>query len=91
MTGPVPWLWMGLALCGGFCAGWLHFRSLWPLASWIVSGDRRAPALQLVRLAALGAFLVLCAQGGGFVLLSATAGVLAGRSVALRVVERGTQ
>lgn len=84
MTGLAPWLFWILAALAGTGAGWLHFRSLRPLADRIVGGDWRALALQVVRLGAMAGFLAFAAQGGAAVLIAAAAGVLAGRQLVLR-------
>lgn len=72
------------AAVAGFAAGWLHFASLGQVAEMIVAGRLTAIWLQLGRLAALAAFLFLCAQGGAPVLIAAAAGLLAGRAFVLR-------
>lgn len=85
MTGDeARYLLAGLAAIAGVGVGWLHFRSLKALAGRIVDGDRRAIAFQLLRLAALAGFLVLSAQGGAIVLLSACLGVFLGRLCVMR-------
>ncbi len=76
------------AVCGGCAAagiavGWVHFRSLQWLAERMMRGDLAAAGLQLARLAAVAAFLYLCARGGAAALLSAAAGLFAGRAIVL--------
>ena len=88
MTGTLTIIVTGLAAVAGFGAGLLHFRSLRPIAARIVAGERRAFAMQLARLAGLGGFLLISAQGGAYPLLAAFAGILAGRWYVLRVEER---
>ena len=88
MSGGVPWLIVLIASLAGTGAGWLHFRSLRSLADRIVGGDRRALALQLLRLGGMAGFLVLAAQGGAFALLAAAAGVFVGRWLVLRAARR---
>ena len=82
-----PWA-TTAALCAacalaGFAAGWLHFRSLQWLAARMIAGDPAAAALQLARLAAVAAFLYLCARGGAGALLSAATGLFAERALVL--------
>lgn len=88
MTGAMS---LGIALVialAGAGIGWLHFRSLRPIAALMVGGDRRAPVLQLLRLAGMAAFLVLAAQGGALVLLAAAGGVFIGRRQVLRAARQ---
>ncbi|MCA8879425.1 MAG: hypothetical protein KDA73_05555 [Rhodobacteraceae bacterium] len=78
-----------LALCAalaGLGAGWVHFSSLRGVADRIVAGQLGALGWQLLRLALLGGFLWICAQGGAAVLLAAACGILAGRVLVLRRV-----
>lgn len=91
MSGGAFWLLALLAALAGVGAGWIHFRSLRPLAGRIIAGDLRALALQLLRLGGMMAFLVLAAQGGALVLLAAAAGVFAGRWLVLRAVRKEAQ
>jgi hypothetical protein len=72
----------------GACIGWLHFRSLRPIAALIIGGDRRALGFQLLRLAGMAGFLVLAAQGGALVLLAAAGGVFVGRWQVLRAARQ---
>ncbi len=71
------------ALAGGV-AGWLHIRSLRPVADGLLKGDPMAVVLQIARFVGLGIFLYLCARLGAAPLLAAAAGVLIGRAVVLR-------
>ena len=91
MSAAAPWLLVILAALAGTGAGWLHFRSLRPLAKGIAGGDWRALALQLLRLGAMAGFLVIAAQGGASVLLAAASGVMAGRWLVLRAARREAQ
>jgi hypothetical protein len=73
-----------LGAAAGYGAGLLHFRSLQRVAEGIVAGRKRAVAFQLARLAALGAFLALCAMVGAPALLGAALGLTLARRAALR-------
>lgn len=80
---PADLLWAGI----GFALGSLHFLGLRANAALFVrSALVRAAALQLLRLAATGAGLVLAARHGALPLLLAALGLLLAR----RVVIRGT-
>ncbi len=81
---PISFLLALLAAFVGLGAGWLHFSSLARIADMLAEGKVAAVGLQLVRLGLLAVLLWLFAQGGVWVLIAGTAGVLAGRSVALR-------
>ncbi len=72
------------ALGAGILAGALHFATLRPLSDRLLRGDLGAIPLQLLRLALLAAFLVLCSRGGAATLLAAAAGILGGRALILR-------
>ncbi|MGC9449023.1 ATP synthase subunit I [Cereibacter johrii] len=72
------------ALSAGILAGALHFATLRPLSDRLLRGDLGAIPLQLLRLALLAAFLVLCSRGGAATLLGAAAGILGGRALILR-------
>lgn len=54
------------------------------LSDRLLRGDLGAIPLQLLRLALLAAFLVLCSRGGAATLLAAAAGILGGRALILR-------
>lgn len=86
MTLPdAPTLFLALAAAlAGAGAGWAHFASLGRVADLLVAGRMAAVGLQLVRLAALAAFLWLCTRGGAAVLAAGAAGIFAGRALALR-------
>jgi len=73
-----------LAAVAGYGVGFVHFRTLRRVAEMLVAGRGAAAALQAGRLAALAAFLTLCALAGSAALLGATAGLMAGRARALR-------
>ncbi|MCP1335071.1 N-ATPase subunit AtpR [Futiania mangrovi] len=88
MSAAIPYLLTLLAGVAGFAAGWLHFRTLLPLTERILERDWRAVGLQVLRLALLAGFLVLCAQAGLFPLLAAAAGVFAARAMVIRKVRR---
>lgn len=88
MTGTMSLILALLFALAGDGIGWLHFRSLRPVAALIVGGDRRALGIQLLRLAGMAGFLVLAAQGGALVLLAAAAGVFVGRWQVLRAARR---
>jgi len=72
------------ALMAGGLLGWAHFASLARVTQLLLAGRVGGVALQVGRFCVLGGFFLLCARGGAEVLLAAAAGVLAGRSVALR-------
>jgi len=85
MTGEeTRYLLAALATLAGLGVGWLHFHSLKVLANRIVEGDRRAVALQILRLAMLAGFLLFCAQAGAIVLLAAALGIFLGRMMVMR-------
>lgn len=88
MSAAQPYLLALLAALSGVAAGWLHFRSLMPVTERILARDWRAVGLQAARLILLAGFLLLCAQAGTAVLLSAATGVFAGRWLVLRRVGR---
>lgn len=78
----LPGAWLALpliALAVGYGAGTVHFRTLEGVARRLVEGDIRAVALQLGRMAALGAVLGLFTLLGAPVLLAGTAGILLAR------------
>ena len=78
---PEAWLLLPLAAFGiGYAVGLFHFRSLEDVARRIVAGDRRAVALQLGRLAFLGAVLWLLALVGAATLIAGATGVLVARA-----------
>ncbi|MAS05497.1 MAG: hypothetical protein CL534_12545 [Ahrensia sp.] len=68
-----------IALAVGFAAGLFHFRSLKGVARRLANGDLTAIALQLGRLALLGAILFGMALFGAQALLAGAAGVLFAR------------
>lgn len=72
----------------GWGAGVLHVRTLRPVAEMLAAGRLRGVALQLVRFAALAAFLLAAALLGAPALIGAALGVLSGRLVAARRIER---
>ena len=71
----------------GYAAGLLHFRSLKAVARRLASGDLTAIALQLGRLALLGAVLFVLALYGAQALLAGAAGVLLARRRVLAQAE----
>jgi hypothetical protein len=75
-----------VALAAGYCAGLLHFRTLAWVAERLVAGRLSAVGLQVARMAALTIFLWLCALAGDAVLIAGAAGVMLGRTRALRGV-----
>jgi hypothetical protein len=79
-----------LAAPAGAVMGWLHFRSLRAVTERLVAGRLSAVVLQMARLAALTLFLYLCARFGAVPLLAAAAGVMTGRTIALRGPDRRT-
>ncbi len=88
---PGAWLVLLLAALGtGFGVGIFHFRSLEGVARRIVAGDQTAVALQLGRLAVLGAVLALLAMIGAPTLIAGAAGVLVARALVLSRV-RGVE
>ena len=72
----------------GAIAGWLHFHSLQRVVRGLIAGRLRVVALQILRFAVLALFLGFCAWISAAALLSAAAGLLVGRGVALRQVQR---
>ena len=77
----------GFALAGGL-AGWLHFRGLRLLVERLLAGDPAAVVLHVARFAGLGLFLYFCARAGSLALLSAAAGLMAGRAIEARRARR---
>lgn len=73
-----------MAAFAGFALGWIHFASLSRVADLFVAGRLSAVALQVARLAALGAFFWIGAQQGAVTLIAGAAGVLAARQLVLR-------
>jgi hypothetical protein len=68
----------------GYAAGVAHVRSLRRVTDLFLAGRGLAIVLQVGRFIALGGILLLAALGGAPVLLVTAAGVLVGRSRALR-------
>ena len=73
-----------LGAAAGYGAGLLHFRSLRRVAEGLLAGRKRAVAFQLMRLAALGLFLALCALIGTAALIGAAVGLALARRTVLR-------
>ncbi|KAF1045286.1 N-ATPase subunit AtpR [Xylophilus sp.] len=73
-----------IAALAGLGAGVLHFATLAPIARMLTRGQLIAVALQAARLVAAGLVLWLLARGGAATLLAGTAGLTAGRAIALR-------
>lgn len=83
MTFPVVHIVLGFAF--GFALGLVHFASLRQITALWLSGraPRRALALHVVRLAALGIGLFGLALIGAAPLLAGTLGVMASREIVL--------
>lgn len=86
--GPALQALLGLSL--GLALGWVHFTSLHKVTRLYLSGGPipHAIALQLLRLAAVGAGLVFLALVGAPALLAGALGLLIARGIVLRRAKR---